>query len=311
MRNANVAQSVGALGSLKRNWKKIQIQVGQVSDCLGYSGMKSDTGDENLNDRASFSTIKEGSIVSFKNSFYIACLDSEPLRKLFHGTTSYVQNVKIEVVHNRKGCQSREEHPASTIGLVLQRPVIQIADWLGKQQRIEAIAHELAHLLLVYRSGLGVVGRRVPRPGDSEDIFRFFMSMKGDWIYLLGQVANTVHHLILIDLLRQEYGIEDSLHASLLHQNFCVAANDTPSDKESQYGMGLVAFEYERLIGKIDRAINVQHQSELFWEAYHLAQKHFGKYCFQSTPTPACYQGEILSFLEDLGYPKEDFVFFP
>jgi len=249
--------------------------------------------------------------MSFKKSFDIACLESEPLERLFDETTSYVQNVAIEMVVNERGPRGQEEHPATTIGLTLQRPVIQIADWLGKGQRIEATAHELAHLLLVYRSGLGVVGRRIPRPGDSEDVFRFFMSMRGDWIYLLGQIPNTAHHLMLIDLLKQEYGIEDDLHIYLLHQNFCVVSNDNARDKESQFGMGLVAFEYERLIGKIDRAINLDQQSELFWEAYHLAQKHFGRYGFRSIPTPASYEEDILSFLEALGYQREDFIFFP
>ena len=249
--------------------------------------------------------------VLHKTSFNIACLESEALQRLYHETTSCVQNVKIEVIGNGEGRRGREEHSATTIGLARQRPVIEIADWLDKGQRIEAIAHELAHLLLVYRSGLGVVGRRVPRPGDSEDIFRFFMSMRGDWVYLLGQISNTTHHLILIDLLKQEYGIEGDLHIYLLHQNFCVAANDNMRDKESQYGMGLVAFEYERLIGKFGGAIDVDHQSEFFWEAYHLAQKHFGGYGFRSMPAPSAYEGNILSFLEALGYQREDFMFFP
>jgi len=249
--------------------------------------------------------------MSFDNSFDIASLECEALKRLFHETTSYAQNVKIEVVGNRKRCLGREEHPATTIGLNLHRPVIQIADWLGKRQRIKAIAHELAHLLLVYRFGLGVVGRKIPRPGDSEGVFRFFMSMRGDWVYLLGQICNTAHHLILMDFLKQEYGIEDDLQSYLLHQNFCVAANENATDKESQCGMGLVAFEYESLIGKMDRAINVDHQSEFFWEAYHLAQKHFGKYGFRCIPSPEFYQEDILSFLESLGYKREDFIFFP
>jgi hypothetical protein len=246
-----------------------------------------------------------------RNGFDIACLESGVLQRLFHEMTSYVQVIRIEVMAGARGHRSCEEHPAATIGLTLQKPVIQIADWLNEGQRIEAIAHELAHLLLVYRYGLGVIGRRIPRYGDSEDVFRFFMTMRGDWVYLLGQISNTAHHLMLIDYLKQEYGIEDNLHIYLLHQNFCVAANDKSRDKESQYGMGLVAFEYERLIGKIDRGINVDHQSEFFWEAYHLAQKHFGKCNSRFIPAPRVYKEGILSFLEDLGYRRQDFVFFP
>jgi hypothetical protein len=91
----------------------------------------------------------------------------------------------------------------------------------------------------------------------------------------------------------------------------CATANDNTRDKESQYANGLVAFEYERLIDKIDRAINVDYQSEFFWEAYHLAQKHFGRYGFRSVPVPSSYQEDILSFLEDLGYERQGFIFFP
>jgi hypothetical protein len=75
--------------------------------------------------------------------------------------------------------------------------------------------------------------------------------------------------------------------------------------------MGLVAFEYEKFIGRVDRVINIHHQTEFFWKAYHSAKKHFGAYSFQSIPNPKGYKQDILSFLEDLGYPREDFVFFP
>jgi len=249
--------------------------------------------------------------MSFKNSFDIACLESEALQRLFHEMTSYVQNIRIEMVANGRGHWSREEHPATTIGLTIQKPTIQFVDSLANAQRIEAIAHELLHLLLVYRYGLGVIGRRIPRPGNSEDVFRFYMSMRGDWVYLLGQIANTAHHLVLIDYLKGEYGIEDSLHIYLLNQNFCVAANENARDKESQYGMGLTAFEYEKFIGRVDRVINIHHQTEFFRKAYDSAQKHFDKYSFRSIPAPLSYQEDIFSLLEDLGYQKEDFVFFP
>jgi hypothetical protein len=222
-----------------------------------------------------------------------------------------MQNIRIEMVANGNGHRREEEHPASTIGLTSQSPTVRFADSLEKGQRIEAIAHELAHLLLVYRYGLGVIGRRIPRPGNREDVFKYFMNMRGDWVYLLGQIANTAHHLVLIDYLKEEYGIEDTLHIYLLNQNFSVAVNGNARDKETQYGMGVVAFEYERLIGKIDRAINVDHQSKFFWEAYHLAQKHFGGYGFRSMPAPSSYQEDILSLIEGLGYPREDFLFFP
>ena len=246
-----------------------------------------------------------------RRPYDITSLESEAVTRLFNETTSYMQNIRIEVVNDGRGHQGKEEHPAATTGLTTQSPTVRFADSLEKGQRIEAIAHELAHLLLVYRYGLGVIGRRIPRPGNREDIFGYFMSMRGDWVYLLGQIANTAHHLVLINYLKEEYGIEDRLHTYLLHQNFCIAVNDNARDQESQYANGIVAFEYEKLIGKVEKAVNISHQTESFWEAYYLAQKHFGKYSSESIPAPSVYEEDILSFLETLGYKKEDFIFYP
>jgi hypothetical protein len=75
--------------------------------------------------------------------------------------------------------------------------------------------------------------------------------------------------------------------------------------------MGLVAFEYEKFVGRVDRVININCQTEFFWEAYHSAQKHFDKYRFRSIPVPSSYQEDIVSFLEDLGYERHGFIFFP
>jgi hypothetical protein len=245
------------------------------------------------------------------SSFDIACLGSKELLKLYGEVNSYAEDIRIEVLASRRSHRIEEEHPATTLGLTHQKPTIRIVDSLDRGHRIEAIAHELAHLLLVYRHGLGVIGRRIPRCGDSEDVFRFFMSMRGDWVYLLGQIANTVHHLILVNYLKKEYGIQSSLHLRLLQHNFGIAANDHYKDKESLYAKGLIAFECERLIGRIDRVMDIFRQAESFWEAYHSAQKYFGTYSFQSIPTPNGYEEDILSFLQNLGYPREDFIFFP
>jgi hypothetical protein len=114
-----------------------------------------------------------------------------------------------------------------------------------------------------------------------------------------------------VDYLKKEYGIESSLHLHLLHHNFGIVANGNSRDKESLYAKGLIAFEYERLIGKVDRVMNIFHQTESFWQAYHSAQKYFGRYGFQSMPTFSSYEENILSFLETLGYQREDFMFFP
>jgi hypothetical protein len=117
-------------------------------------------------------------------------LESEALQRLFYEMTSYVQNIRIEVMADARDHRCCEEHPATTIGLTYQNPTVQFVESLDKGQRIETIAHELVHLLLVYRFGLGVIGRRIPRYGNREDVFKYLMSMRGDWVYLLRQVAS-------------------------------------------------------------------------------------------------------------------------
>jgi predicted small secreted protein len=246
-----------------------------------------------------------------ETSFEIDCFESNNLKRLFHEANSYAQGIKIKMVRHKRCQSNKEENPATLLGLNLQYPTIQFVDSLDKTERVEVIAHELLHLLLVYRFGLGVIGRRAPHCGSNEDVFRYFMSMTGDWIFLLGQVANTAHHLILTEFLKEEYGIKSDLHLHLLNQNFKNIMNDNSWDKESLYAKGLIAFEYEKLIGHMDQVIDSSKQPDSFWESYHFAQKHFRNYSFRSIPTPSSYEDDILSFLGDLGYQKQDFIFFP
>ena len=56
-----------------------------------------------------------------KNSFDVASLESGPLEKLFDEVTSFVEDITIEVFVKERGHRSREEHPATTIGLAHQR----------------------------------------------------------------------------------------------------------------------------------------------------------------------------------------------
>ena len=231
--------------------------------------------------------------------------------RLFLEATSYVEDIRIEMVAHEGNPFGGEEHPAVMIGLTVGDPIIQFTDSLSPEERVEAVAHELGHLLLVYRFGLGVVGRKIPHDETSEERLRFCLDMDGNWLYLLGQIANTVHHLILVDYLKEEYGIESHLHLRLLHRNFCAIANGHCEDEESFHAKGLAAFEYEKLLGKVIRVINPYPQSEFFGKAYDSARNHFGHYSASSIPTPPHYAEDILSFLESLGYQRQDFIFFP
>jgi hypothetical protein len=249
--------------------------------------------------------------MSPEKAFDVHSLGSEVLTKLYHEVNSLTSGIRIELLPVRRGDRWGEKHPAATVGLPLGTPTIQLSGSLNRINRIEAIGHELVHLLLVYRHGLEVIGRRIPHYGNSDDVFRYFMSMGGNWEYLLGQLANTVHHLVLVDYLKEKYGIDSCLHLHLLNHNFGTLLKDSPQDKESLYATGIIAFEYERLIGSADRFIDFDRQTEFLRKSYQSAQRHFGKYSFQTIPTPSVYREDILSFLGDLGYRKQDFLFFP
>ena len=241
----------------------------------------------------------------------IGRLESETLTRLFHETISFVQRIQIEFISHRGASSKRGESPATTVGLTVGRPTIRISDKLDRAQQVEAIAHELIHLLLVYRFGLRIVGLKIPPPGNHEEIFKFCMNLSKDWDYILGQIVNTSHHLVLIDYLKEEYRIESNVHLSLLHRHFCILANENTKDKESLYAKGIIAFEYERLVGKVNRVMDSSSQSDLFWKAYHSATEYFGRYRLADIPAPSVYEENILSFLEDLGYERDDFVWWP
>ena len=238
-------------------------------------------------------------------------LECSELKSLLDEANVYAQGLRIEQVSPEKGKMNPNKHPADLVGLNSHTPTIRIVGSLNRQQQIEAISHELVHLLLVYRFGLGLVTRRPPCPGDRDAVFKYSLDMGKDWFYLLGQVGNTTHHLFLIDYLKKECGIESDVHGRLLHKNFCILASEVAGDVESLYAKGLIGFEYERLIGRIDHVRGISDQSELFWRAYHSASKHFGGYRFPNVPDPSHHEENVLCFLHDLGYEINDFTFFP
>ena len=243
--------------------------------------------------------------------FDIHELESETLVKLFMETASHIQDIRVERVTNGKRHAGREEHPVQTLGIAVGRPTIQFSDWLDREQRIDAIAHELLHTLLVYQYGLRLIDRRISYQGTVQDIFDYYLDLHRHWKYLLEQIVNTIHHQILIDYLKEEYGIESDYQLTLLHHNFLIVSRNYYPDRESQYAKGLIGFEHEKRMGRVDRPLNTCPQSEFFWKAYESAQKHFRSYDFKNIPAPSTYEEDIFSFLEDLGYQRRHFTFVP
>jgi hypothetical protein len=181
----------------------------------------------------------------YKQSFEIGSLNSEVLNELFDEVAFYAQGLRIEIASIKGNHLSNKRHPAATIGLTIQNPTIRFVDSLNKEERIEAIAHELVHLLLIYKFALRIVSLKFPCPGDSDGVFKFCMNMNKDWNYILGQIVNTAHHIILIDYLKEEFGIESSLHLQLLHHHFCRLAREGEKENTEQILYILEDLEYD------------------------------------------------------------------
>jgi hypothetical protein len=101
-----------------------------------------------------------------------------------------------------------------------------------------------------------MIDRRISYQGSNHDIFDYYLNLNKYWSYFLGQTVNTVHHRILIDYLKEEYGIASGLHLTLVRHNFRIVFKSHYPDRKSQYAKGVAAFEYEKLMKKIDMAIN-------------------------------------------------------
>jgi len=101
--------------------------------------------------------------------FDISVLESEALMRLFQETASFRKGIRIEMIHLGEESLSQEEHPAATIGMNVQTPTVLFVESLDREQRVEAISHELGHLLLAYRFGLGLVGIRIPHRESSAE----------------------------------------------------------------------------------------------------------------------------------------------
>ena len=229
--------------------------------------------------------------------------------KLLRETKYCIGGVTIEMITNGENSWGQEEHQAATIGIQIQSPTVLFGESLGKEDRIEAISHELGHLLLVYRFALGLVGLRIPHRENSEEAFRFFSNMKESWFYLLGQIQNTIHHLILVGFLKKGYGITSSRHAHFLQRHFQISGDEGSKDKDIALRKGLAAFQYGKLVGPIERVINIKSRSKFFWKAYYSAQKCFGNYGFSSIPYPPIYKEDMQSFLESLDTERRTLCF--
>jgi hypothetical protein len=247
--------------------------------------------------------------ISSIKPFDIHWLESEAILKLFEEVSSYIPDIRIEMVSYPGRTYETEDNPAILIGVRQKKTAIRFIDSLDRRQCEEAIAHEMAHLLLIYRYGLSLVDHRSLYPGDASQMSKDEMGRRKNWFFFLGQMTNTMHHLILVPYLKEVYGIESGLHLQLIRRSIISSMN--LNDLELQYSGGLIAYEYERFIEKGSGWVDLYSQSENFWKAFEAARNYFHGYGYPSIPSSSLYEENALSFLEDLGYFGEEFIFFP
>jgi len=212
--------------------------------------------------------------------FDIDQLKSPELMDLFNETARFMNKIDIEIVPDQTHDLSRKETPAhNKIDDSNDPPaLIQFSNSLSRDEQIQAIAHEIAHLLLMFKHELRIRDR-------------FFAILEID----PSEIINITHHLIFIELLKEKYEIESSLHLNLLRNNISEFLNDKNSPRHVK---GLRAYEYERLVGKIEGAVNL---TPLVEDAFDSAHKYFCNYNSKSIPTPPSYIEDIWSFLKDTG----------
>jgi hypothetical protein len=247
--------------------------------------------------------------ISSIKPFDIHSLESEAITGLFEEVSSYVKNIRIEMVSYPPRSYETENNPAILIGVRQKKTAIRIIDSLDQRQCVEAIAHELVHLLLIYRYGLSLVDHRPLNPGDASQVSEDEMGQEKNWPFFLGQMTNTLHHLILVPYLKEVYDIGSELHLYLLKRS-CITFIGL-NDQEPQHIGGLIAYEYERLIGEGNPWIKLYGQSGDFQKSFEAARRHFQEIGSPSIPPSSRYKEKIFSFLEDLGYLGEEFILFP
>jgi len=165
--------------------------------------------------------------------FDIDQLKSPELMNLFDETARFINRIDMEIVPDQTHGLSREETPAHNIIDDSDNPaaLIQFSNSLSRDDQIQSIAHEIAHLLLMFKHGLAIKDQ-------------FFAMLGID----SSEIVNITHHLIFIELLKEQYEIESSLHLNLLCNNISEFLTDKNSPRHVK---GLRAYEYERFVGKI------------------------------------------------------------
>jgi len=220
--------------------------------------------------------------------FNIENLDEPGLMRLYLKVTRYGNLLRIEAVSNGAHDLSIDRNPATLESANnADQYVIYFVNELDRGDLIMAIGHELGHLLLINKYYLKIDPILYVLVRDEE---------------ILQAIQNVTHHLILVDLLREEYGIHSDLYLSLIRRNLGEYLSDTELMQEVK---ALRVFEYEKLVGRVEDVVTAGTQVKSFQKAYESADTRFGKYGFKHMPPSNDYKEDIITFLKDIGQIRQ------
>lgn len=178
---------------------------------------------------------------------------------------------------------------------------IYILESLSIEEYLEAEAHELAHLLVYYRS-----------PGliTMDFVEMFDENLQG----LIGRIHNAIPHKLLIDELENKYNIGNGLHIHLMESSLeDITAKMRNLEAEINYkmlhAMGVYLFDIERTNPNASARVNQMIQlNATVKQAFEAAQLHLSQ--IKLGQSQALQRQYINKFMKDIGYLEEQDYFF-
>ncbi|WP_318509100.1 hypothetical protein [Bacillus sp. T3] len=204
-------------------------------------------------------------------------------------------NVHVIPIEDAEAYCLFEQSPAQATneGNVWQ---IYLLESLTNEDRLEAEAHELGHLLVYYRP-----------PGliTMDSIVMFDEDMQE----LIGEIDNAIQHKLLIDELKTYYNINSSLHIKLMEtslEDICAEIRNLVAEKNNKllHAIGVYLFDIART--NKNASVRVDQKLQLNTTVKHTfdaAQLYLSQIKLGQSQTIQRYY--VNRFMRDIGYEEE------
>ncbi|MHB1456756.1 MAG: hypothetical protein ACYC0V_07560 [Armatimonadota bacterium] len=174
---------------------------------------------------------------------------------------------------------------------------IEILNTLSPIEKIEAEAHELAHILLEYQ-GLIALDPNAISPCDP-----------WEWIYLSIEITQAISHRFVVDLLISQYGISSDFHLRLREVNVnSIPIEDADSENHiaQLHGFGVYLYDLEKTVYNIlSRIEEVSCHHEAISHSLSMSRRYLNDITLDM-----CRDEQLIiinKFLSELGYDPRRF----